>query len=99
MAARRAALDVLVLAAGMGKRLRSKTIKLLHPVAGRPMVAHVLAAATELRPRQLITVVGHQAGSSVRISAPSAVTSTVCSNWAVRLRSLVTTVHLSGQMS
>jgi bifunctional UDP-N-acetylglucosamine pyrophosphorylase / glucosamine-1-phosphate N-acetyltransferase len=61
VAARRAALDVLVLAAGMGKRLRSKTIKLLHPVAGRPMVAHVLAAATELRPRQLITVVGHQA--------------------------------------
>jgi bifunctional UDP-N-acetylglucosamine pyrophosphorylase/glucosamine-1-phosphate N-acetyltransferase len=61
MAARRAALDVLVLAAGMGKRLRSKTIKLLHPVAGRPMVAHVLAAAAELVPRQLITVVGHQA--------------------------------------
>ena len=61
MAARRAALDVLVLAAGMGKRLRSKTIKLLHPVAGRPMLAHVLDAAAELRPRRLITVVGHQA--------------------------------------
>ena len=61
MTARRAALDVLVLAAGMGKRLRSKTIKLLHPVAGRPMLAHVLDAAAELRPRRLITVVGHQA--------------------------------------
>jgi len=45
----------------MGKRLRSKTIKLLHPVAGRPMLAHVLDAAAELRPRRLITVVGHQA--------------------------------------
>ena len=61
MAGRRAALDVLVLAAGIGKRLRSKTIKLLHPVAGRPMVAHVLEAAAELRPRSLVTVIGHQA--------------------------------------
>ena len=51
-------------------------------------------------PHELIElVVGHQAGSSVRISAPSGVTSTVCSNCAVRLRSFVTTVQLSGQMS
>jgi len=54
-------LTVLVLAAGKGTRLRSKTIKLLHGVAGRPMVAHVVAAARALRPRRLITVVGHQA--------------------------------------
>jgi bifunctional UDP-N-acetylglucosamine pyrophosphorylase/glucosamine-1-phosphate N-acetyltransferase len=52
---------VLVLAAGKGTRLRSKTIKLLHPVAGRPMVAHVLAAADGLKPQQTITVVGYQA--------------------------------------
>jgi bifunctional UDP-N-acetylglucosamine pyrophosphorylase/glucosamine-1-phosphate N-acetyltransferase len=52
---------VLVLAAGLGKRMRSKTIKLLHPVAGRPMVAHVLEAARALRPRRIVTVVGHQA--------------------------------------
>jgi bifunctional UDP-N-acetylglucosamine pyrophosphorylase/glucosamine-1-phosphate N-acetyltransferase len=52
---------VLVLAAGRGKRLRSKTIKLLHPVAGRPMVAHLLEAAAALRPARLITVIGHQA--------------------------------------
>jgi bifunctional UDP-N-acetylglucosamine pyrophosphorylase/glucosamine-1-phosphate N-acetyltransferase len=54
-------LTVLVLAAGLGKRMRSKTIKLLHPVAGRPMVAHVLAAARSLSPRRIVTVVGHQA--------------------------------------
>jgi bifunctional UDP-N-acetylglucosamine pyrophosphorylase/glucosamine-1-phosphate N-acetyltransferase len=52
---------VLVLAAGQGKRLRSKTIKLLHPVAGRPMVEYVLDAARALRPSRLITVIGHQA--------------------------------------
>jgi bifunctional UDP-N-acetylglucosamine pyrophosphorylase/glucosamine-1-phosphate N-acetyltransferase len=56
-----ASLTVLVLAAGLGKRMRSKTIKLLHPVAGRPMVAHVLAAARALAPRRIVTVVGHQA--------------------------------------
>jgi len=58
-------LTVLVLAAGQGKRLRSKTIKLLHPVAGRPMVAHVLDAAGALRPQRLVTVIGHQ-GDAVR---------------------------------
>ena len=61
MAKARPPLTVLVLAAGQGKRLRSKTTKLLHPVAGRPMVAHVLEAARALKPARLITVVGHQA--------------------------------------
>jgi bifunctional UDP-N-acetylglucosamine pyrophosphorylase/glucosamine-1-phosphate N-acetyltransferase len=52
---------VLVLAAGLGKRMRSGRIKLLHAVAGRPMVAHVLAAARAIGPSRLITVIGHQA--------------------------------------
>ncbi len=51
---------VLVLAAGQGKRLRSKTIKLLHPVAGEPMVTHVVRAARALRPDRLLAVVGFQ---------------------------------------
>ena len=38
-------LSVLVLAAGKGTRMRSRTIKLLHAVAGRPMVAWVLDSA------------------------------------------------------
>jgi bifunctional UDP-N-acetylglucosamine pyrophosphorylase/glucosamine-1-phosphate N-acetyltransferase len=65
VAARRSPLTVLVLAAGHGKRLRSKTIKLLHPVAGRPMVAHVLDAAGSLKPSRRVVVVGYQ-GDAVR---------------------------------
>ena len=61
MAARRRPLHVLILAAGQGKRLRSKTIKLLHSVAGRPMVAHVLDTVRALRPVEVVTVVGHDA--------------------------------------
>jgi bifunctional UDP-N-acetylglucosamine pyrophosphorylase/glucosamine-1-phosphate N-acetyltransferase len=57
----RKSLTVLVLAAGKGQRVRSKTIKLLHPVAGQPMVAHVLDVARALKPRRLISVIGHQA--------------------------------------
>jgi bifunctional UDP-N-acetylglucosamine pyrophosphorylase/glucosamine-1-phosphate N-acetyltransferase len=41
--------------------MRSRKIKLLHEVAGRPMIAHVLDATLALRPKQLITVIGHQA--------------------------------------
>jgi bifunctional UDP-N-acetylglucosamine pyrophosphorylase/glucosamine-1-phosphate N-acetyltransferase len=54
-------LSVLVLAAGKGTRLRSGTIKLLHAVAGRPMVSWVLDAAQALKPSATITVVGFQA--------------------------------------
>ncbi|MDH3626947.1 MAG: bifunctional UDP-N-acetylglucosamine diphosphorylase/glucosamine-1-phosphate N-acetyltransferase GlmU [Acidobacteriota bacterium] len=61
MAAGRPTLTVLVLAAGKGTRLRSRTIKLLHPVAGQPMVSHVLDAASGLRPGRTVTVVGYQA--------------------------------------
>jgi bifunctional UDP-N-acetylglucosamine pyrophosphorylase/glucosamine-1-phosphate N-acetyltransferase len=52
---------VLLLAAGQGKRLKSKTIKLLHPVAGQPMVTWVARAARALKPRRIVGVVGHQA--------------------------------------
>ena len=61
MAQARRPLSVLVLAAGKGTRLRSKTIKLLHGVAGRPMVAWVLDAAAALKPTNTVTVVGYQA--------------------------------------
>jgi bifunctional UDP-N-acetylglucosamine pyrophosphorylase/glucosamine-1-phosphate N-acetyltransferase len=54
-------LTVVVLAAGKGKRMRSRRSKLLHEVAGLPMVAHVLHAARALRPSRVITVVGHGA--------------------------------------
>jgi bifunctional UDP-N-acetylglucosamine pyrophosphorylase/glucosamine-1-phosphate N-acetyltransferase len=57
----RSPLKVLVLAAGQCKRLRSKTNKLLHPVAGRPMVTQVLDTASALAPDRLVTVIGYQA--------------------------------------
>jgi len=51
---------VIVLAAGGGTRMRSKTAKVLHPIAGRSMVGHVLRAADALEPARIIAVVGHQ---------------------------------------
>jgi bifunctional UDP-N-acetylglucosamine pyrophosphorylase/glucosamine-1-phosphate N-acetyltransferase len=47
------------MAAGQGKRMHSALPKVLHPLAGRPLVAHVLAAARALSPRALAVVVGH----------------------------------------
>ena len=50
-----------VLAAGQGTRMKSALAKVLHPIAGRPMLAYPLAAAQALRPRRLIVVVGRDA--------------------------------------
>jgi bifunctional UDP-N-acetylglucosamine pyrophosphorylase / glucosamine-1-phosphate N-acetyltransferase len=58
-------LQVVILAAGKGKRMRSDLPKVLHPLAGRPLLTHVLAAARALSPRRLCVVVGH-GGNAVR---------------------------------
>lgn len=50
---------VIVLAAGAGTRMKSKTPKVLHTLAGRTMLAHSLHAAASLNPTHLVTVVGH----------------------------------------
>jgi len=55
------ALEILVLAAGLGKRMRSDLPKVLHPLAGRPLLAHVLDTARELSPRKIVVVHGHGA--------------------------------------
>ncbi len=55
------ALEVVVLAAGAGTRMRSRLPKVLHPLAGRPLLAHVLDAAAELDPERIHVVVGEQA--------------------------------------
>nr|CRH07903.1 bifunctional: N-acetyl glucosamine-1-phosphate uridyltransferase (N-terminal); glucosamine-1-phosphate acetyl transferase (C-terminal) [Candidatus Magnetococcus massalia] len=52
---------VLILAAGKGTRMRSKLPKVLHPIAQKPMLAHVLTAAKALNPTRLAVVVGHEA--------------------------------------
>src|SRR6266851_5529084 len=55
-------LDVLILAAGLGTRMKSRVAKVLHKLGGRPLIAHVCRAAAALDPRSIFVVVGHQAG-------------------------------------
>ncbi|GAA2825954.1 bifunctional UDP-N-acetylglucosamine diphosphorylase/glucosamine-1-phosphate N-acetyltransferase GlmU [Kitasatospora paracochleata] len=51
---------VIVLAAGGGTRMKSKALpKVLHPICGRSLVGHAVAAAQELEPEQLVVVIGH----------------------------------------
>ena len=52
---------VVILAAGQGTRMRSALPKVLHPVAGRPMLAHVIELARSLEPARICVVVGHGA--------------------------------------
>jgi bifunctional UDP-N-acetylglucosamine pyrophosphorylase/glucosamine-1-phosphate N-acetyltransferase len=49
---------VIILAAGEGRRMKSRTPKVLHTLAGRSMLGHVLAAAADLHPGRLVVVVG-----------------------------------------
>jgi bifunctional UDP-N-acetylglucosamine pyrophosphorylase/glucosamine-1-phosphate N-acetyltransferase len=58
-------LAVIVMAAGLGKRMKSKLVKVLHPVAGLPMVVHVVELALRLADREVVVIVGHQ-GEDVR---------------------------------
>jgi bifunctional UDP-N-acetylglucosamine pyrophosphorylase/glucosamine-1-phosphate N-acetyltransferase len=58
-------LAVIVLAAGQGKRMHSSLPKMLHALAGRPLLAHVLDAARALDPAQIVVVHGH-GGEEVR---------------------------------
>jgi len=48
----------IVLAAGKGTRMKSQVHKVLHPVAGRPMIEHLLASLAELEPAKTVVVVG-----------------------------------------
>jgi len=52
-------LHVVILAAGQGKRMHSTLPKVLHPLAGRPLLAHVVDAARRLAPRRIHVVYGH----------------------------------------
>jgi bifunctional UDP-N-acetylglucosamine pyrophosphorylase / glucosamine-1-phosphate N-acetyltransferase len=68
------ALNVVILAAGQGKRMYSALPKVLHRLAGRPLLAHVLDAARALSPTKIIVVTGHGA-EAVRnaVAAPDVV--------------------------
>ena len=52
-------LAIVVLAAGKGTRMKSDTHKVLHPIAGRPMLDHLLASAAALDPARQVVVAGH----------------------------------------
>lgn len=54
-------LNIVILAAGMGKRMQSDLPKVLHPIAGKSMLGHVLDSARELGPEKVVVVVGHGA--------------------------------------
>ena len=52
--------NVLILAAGLGTRMKSDQAKVLHKLGSRPLIAHVLRTAARLDPARIIVVVGHQ---------------------------------------
>ena len=54
-------MNVVILAAGKGTRMRSGLPKVLHPVGGLPMLGHVLRTAQALQPKKIIVVIGHGA--------------------------------------
>jgi bifunctional UDP-N-acetylglucosamine pyrophosphorylase/glucosamine-1-phosphate N-acetyltransferase len=54
-------MNIVILAAGQGKRMRSALPKVLQPLAGKPLLAHVIAAAQKLNPKRLVVVIGHGA--------------------------------------
>jgi len=58
-------LHVVILAAGQGKRMHSALPKVLHRIAGRPLLAHVIDAARALKPARIHVVYGH-GGAEVR---------------------------------
>jgi bifunctional UDP-N-acetylglucosamine pyrophosphorylase / glucosamine-1-phosphate N-acetyltransferase len=53
-------LEVIILAAGLGTRMKSSTIKILHRAAGRPIIDYVLDLASELSTQPPVMVIGHQ---------------------------------------
>jgi len=52
-------LAVIVLAAGKGTRMKSELHKVLHPIAGRPMIEHLMASVAALSPERQVVVAGH----------------------------------------
>jgi bifunctional UDP-N-acetylglucosamine pyrophosphorylase/glucosamine-1-phosphate N-acetyltransferase len=77
-------LQVVILAAGQGKRMHSDVPKVAHPLAGRPLLAHVIESARSLDPQRLCIVVGHGAQLvRERVPAPGA-------SWALQARQLGT---------
>jgi bifunctional UDP-N-acetylglucosamine pyrophosphorylase/glucosamine-1-phosphate N-acetyltransferase len=67
----RRALAAIILAAGQGKRMKSTLPKILHPVAGKPMVRHVVDAAARLKAERLVVVTAPGQDVVARVVAPA----------------------------
>lgn len=52
-------MNIVILAAGMGKRMQSALPKVLHPIAGKPLLSHVVDTARSLSPSRLCVIYGH----------------------------------------
>jgi len=52
--------EVVILAAGLGTRMKSETIKILHAACGRPIIEYVLDLASKVSPHKPVMVIGHQ---------------------------------------
>jgi bifunctional UDP-N-acetylglucosamine pyrophosphorylase/glucosamine-1-phosphate N-acetyltransferase len=77
-------LQVVILAAGQGRRMHSDVPKVAHALAGRPLLAHVIESARSLDPQRLCIVVGHGADLvRERVPAPGA-------SWALQASQLGT---------
>ena len=64
---RRNNVAVVILAAGLGTRMKSNLAKVLHPILGRPMISYVLETACDVAPDNIVVVVGHQADDVKRV--------------------------------
>jgi bifunctional UDP-N-acetylglucosamine pyrophosphorylase/glucosamine-1-phosphate N-acetyltransferase len=64
-------MNIVILAAGQGKRMNSALPKVLHPVGGRPLLHHVLTTALQLQPQRIVVVIGH-GGEQVQASIETA---------------------------
>ncbi len=63
-------LAIVIIGAGKGTRMHSALAKVLHPLAGQPLIAHVLDLAAQLDPVHLVAVVGHQADAVRQVCEP-----------------------------
>ena len=83
-------LEVIVLAAGKGSRMKSDKAKVLHTLAGKPMLFHVLDRALELNAKKIHLVVGHGSGQVKQVIAEDEKYSTIEINYVEQTEQLGT---------
>jgi bifunctional UDP-N-acetylglucosamine pyrophosphorylase/glucosamine-1-phosphate N-acetyltransferase len=77
-------MNVVILAAGMGKRMQSALPKVLHPLAGKPLLQHVIDTARLLRPSKLCVIYGHGGAAVPEMVARMAATGQVAIDTALQ---------------